>query len=380
MKLIKTPRRLVKSRTSRMSMYEYCCSSSDDSHQAYRNFWEDSFSKYPDTEKERFKRDFQSRQDKTHIAACFELFLHEFFNRLSLDVEVHPNRPDFGNDKPDFLITTSARDQTLIEASCAFPGTEMYRRRRQKSEIVKLINDNVKSDTVRVSVSFQGLLSSEPSRKEIIEPISKIVRQWELQLVADLPSQLEVISLSIRGLELELTPRLNTQTCSAGLVTGFGDRIGHRSATQEAIRSKLDAKKKTSYATSGMPYIISLNVVEPAPLMDEEIVAALFGPEKIRFSHVDGVIRSAEFVRHYEGFWQENGRPRNTRVHAVLLFHNLGSLDFLETSPRMFLSPTAPVSSLLADVPFFKKYIWNPDNDGYKIVEATPYSSFLGFE
>jgi len=176
-----------------------------------------------------------------------------------------------------------------------------------------------------------------------------------------------------------MEPLLVSQTGSRNLVIGFRDMVAAKSATQTAIRTKLDAKKKTGYASSGVPYVIALNVVEPAPLMDEEIVGALFGPEKIHITHRKGEVLSAEFSRHYEGFWQENGQPRNSRVQALIVFHNLSSLDLLDSNPRMFFAPVSNPLGPLRELPYFRRYIWNHETYGYDVLEASPYASLLGF-
>jgi len=182
MTLIRQVKRDAAVRTKRISLYEYCCRSKNDAHERYCKFWEECYQKYPQVEKHRVKRDFQSRRNETHLSACFELFLHELLIRLGFKVEVHPEKPEFGADKPDFVASKPANGEFLLEASCVFPGTEHYKLKMQQSDVVSLINENIESNKIRVVLLFQGFTKSEPGRREIIDPITEIVRRWEDQL------------------------------------------------------------------------------------------------------------------------------------------------------------------------------------------------------
>ena len=88
-----------------------------------RQIVEEWFSRYPLHHRAELRSRFRSPNNHNHLAAFFELSLHELLVRLGHVVEIHPQSSGVIAKRPDFLVTSGGGDRFYIEAVLATDET-----------------------------------------------------------------------------------------------------------------------------------------------------------------------------------------------------------------------------------------------------------------
>ena len=78
--------------------------------EAVRNELESWFARFPPEHQKHLYTRFRNKRDAHHLAAFWELYLHELFSRLGFRVQVHP----FEDKKsPDFLLLRGSESSRI---------------------------------------------------------------------------------------------------------------------------------------------------------------------------------------------------------------------------------------------------------------------------
>jgi len=97
------------------SHYAYLDASGRPAFEYVRGLFDEWFANYPASQRADLAGRFASKHDRHHLAAAFELFLHEVLRRMGCDVEVHP-AIDGHSKKPDFRCSPLSGDAFYVEA------------------------------------------------------------------------------------------------------------------------------------------------------------------------------------------------------------------------------------------------------------------------
>ncbi|KXB05054.1 hypothetical protein AKJ49_01460 [candidate division MSBL1 archaeon SCGC-AAA382A03] len=98
-------RDLERPRLDNEPCFEYLNISARIESQKIRELLEQWFKRYPSEHQDDLRGRFRDKDDRIHIGAFFELYLHELMIRSGYEVEVHPDINGTTN-HPDFEVLT----------------------------------------------------------------------------------------------------------------------------------------------------------------------------------------------------------------------------------------------------------------------------------
>src|SRR5262245_26371771 len=99
---------------------------------------EEWFVRYPEEDQADLRGRFRSDDDAHHIAAFFELFLHELLCRLDCRVVLHPEMPGGITTRPDFLVERADGERFYLEAALA---TDESAEETSKRRMINIVYD-----------------------------------------------------------------------------------------------------------------------------------------------------------------------------------------------------------------------------------------------
>jgi len=319
---------------------------------------ENWFSHYPQHQRAEFRSRFRSPNNHQHLAAFFELALHELLIRLGHGVEIHPASNGATAKRPDFLVTSGSGDRFYMEAVLATDQTDQEAAANARLATLRdLLN---RMDSPNFFVGFE-----QGGTPKTSFPANKIQAFLEQKLSALDPDEVAAAFASggIRSLPhwpydhdgcivtFFPIPKSAGKRGKAGVrPVGMQMESPHWIEPELAIRNAI-TKKARRYGKLDLPYIIAVDAIGDH-VEHSDIMEALFGKETTIVSRTASGFKMQP-SRIPDGAWRSKTAPRYTTVSAMLLFHPLFPHSLCHTDVRLYHHPWArlPYSGELARLP-----------------------------
>lgn len=281
------------------------------------------FDKYPTSNQSDLCGRFRSEDDNVHLAAFFELLLHQVLIQMGGKIAVHPNTNDAKNKTPDYLVTDSNGQQYYLEATLTSGKSNDERRKEAiENSIYDAIN-KMDSPDYFIGLKVRGAPQTQPSGKRISEFLKHKLNQLNYSEIADLCVSADGYNLvphwkyQHEGWDIEFFPipkslnRGKQGVRPIGTIMTGIEEIDSRKSINNAI-----IKKAGKYGLLNLPFIIAVNLLDNLEMID--ILDALFGQETVCFSVQNPQLYWTSRKRN--GAWtNDQNRPTYTRVSAVLM-------------------------------------------------------------
>ncbi len=311
---------------------------------AVRDLLESWFANYPEENRDDLRGRFCSKKEYNHQSAFFELFLHELLRRLGCMTVVHPSVPG-ASKRPDFLVVPPRGSDFHLEAAAVMKESNaLAAGKAMVSQVVDALNE-VESPDFFVDFDSRGRLDTAPPIRELKSKLSEwlksldhddVSRSFGLHDSKALPR----FTYKHENWVVECRPRPKGPKMRGkpGVRTlGMRSGGGGWSQSSRHIRQVL-ASKVSGYGDLQTPYVIAINIMDPAVDRDE-IMEALFGSEQLR-----GILRGeapvgTQMTRARGGLWVSAAGPTNTRVSAVLIGAPVLPWNIPRASLRLYHNP-----------------------------------------
>jgi hypothetical protein len=317
------------------------------------------FHELPDYARGSIYTSFASRKTSVHRGGLLELYLHETFRRLELEIDTDIGREEPVHRRPDFLLA-STQHMTWVEATAVL-GDDVFTagERRRVQQLYDLLNQcRDKRFLLLVEVEEAG--SATLGRTSVLLPLERWLAGLE-------PLRLsEEIDRGAALPELRITPQDWTVTIKATPVepntppTGdkrvMGSTFEGFTELDDTSPLRRNLKRKAShYGALDAPYIIAV-LCAGTFIEDNDIAEAMLGDTGYYRDPEQGRVVG---IREPNGFWNGPGGPVNTRVSAVLTIPRLSAETIAIAEPTIWTSPWAKYP-LTLDLPWRQQEI-QPD-------------------
>lgn len=146
--------------------YQYLNRSARKPFARIRVAFQEWFDRFPLEAKHDLMRRFQSREERQHFGAFFELYCHELLRRHGFVVEVHPGGKGEGETRPDFLASQNGMSLFYLEATVVSGPEDRSSSNAREAQVVEEINRLPLADFF-VSLHFLRTGSKTPSMRRI---------------------------------------------------------------------------------------------------------------------------------------------------------------------------------------------------------------------
>jgi hypothetical protein len=287
------------------------------------------YARYPEEHQRDLLGRFRSDDDAHHVAAFFELYLHELLIRLDCRVVLHPELSGGVSTRPDFLVERLDGERFYLEAALATDeSTEEASKRRMINVVYDTLN-RMESPNFFIGVEPVGSPTSSPPGREIRSFLERELAKLNPDDVAQLIEKggyraapewrFEAAGWRAKFFPIPKSPDARGKPGVRPL--GMWFHGVHQITTWQAIRDSVLAKAGR-YGELDLPYVVAVDVF--AEHQDRiQVMEALFGQEQIVIRWSGGIPGKAEPARAPNGVWTSETGPRNTRVSAVLIGENV---------------------------------------------------------
>jgi hypothetical protein len=295
---------------------------------------------------------FRSRDDRQHLGAWWELYVHQLLGALhpGRSVRVEPERPGQAK-RPDFCVAAGpdSPPELWVEAVTTFSGiSEAGRHGAREAYVLDTINE-LQSPDFRLMITFRAVGKAHPRKREILEPL----RQWLSTLDrADLLSRerrngrtWSQTILRPDGWEIVLeaipkgTPGTHPRDRLIGVgpvSAGFVDDV---SQARKAILGKIGR-----YRGLEAPLVLAVMPISPT-FGVQDAVEVLYGSEAIEFDP-KRLDEPGRLIRRRDGVWSDP----DDRVSAVVFGSSIFPWMVGKVWPHVSVNPGAvpsPISELV---------------------------------
>ncbi len=284
---------------------------------------------------------FASSRTPVHRGALLELYLHEMFRRLDLEIDLDIGREDPAHRRPDFLLEPDGA-RTWVEATAVL-GADVFAEyaRRRAQQLYDLLN-RCRDRRFLLHVAIEEVGSATLGRRQVLDPLERWLAgrdPVELRQANDRGDEPPECRLTSGGwvIAIEATPvradmplRPDERLVGSSL-EGFATLDDAR-----PLRGSLK-HKATHYGELDAPYVVAALCVGTF-VTDHDIEAALLGDiAYARDPQGIGLMRA----RQPNGLWHGPGKPVNTRVSAVATFPQLSAASIAAVEPTVWKNPWA---------------------------------------
>ena len=147
---------------------------------AFRKMIEDWFSRFHEEDKKDLRERFRSPIEPNHPSAFFEIYLHELFGRLELELEPHPTIRGRGT-HPDYLVSNHGAGQFYLEATLAGLPSRQEQGADARMGIVYDAINTIESPNFFVELEIKGAPSTAPPTQRLRRDLT----EWLASLNAD---------------------------------------------------------------------------------------------------------------------------------------------------------------------------------------------------
>ena len=291
--------------------------------EAARGQIEDLLSRYPKDGMNHLLARFRSDDQNFH-GALFELVLNGLFIELGCEVDLCDLDPS--QRRPDFSINHAGK-RCYVEATVVDPikGTLDFND-NEKDVIGKL--DSLSGQGFGLNVDTEGTLTRLLPKSDVIKPFQDLIDRCE-------PSDVPLSGLSSRSRtgpvakisdgNWQLTGRLFAIDSDRFVHVQSGEAKWVR--PEKPIERRLTEKAKR-YGELDAPLVVALNARDLVFSIRDDALDALFGKVGVEITFDNRTspptVLKEQMVRKPGGIWQtKSGKPRYTRLKAVILFERL---------------------------------------------------------
>lgn len=326
--------------------------------QRVRDFINDCLANYPAEELPELIARIRSGDDRAFRSGVFELFLHEYLQRLGFTLTSHPQLPSGATTKPDFLITCQDGSRFYLEAV----STSNRDGRNQAGEAriattLQHLTDATHANFF-VEVASTGYPDTQPSGRRLAADVvawldtldaDKIVgalEPHEFDLLPSMEWEHEDWVLTVTALPCSPDARgrqrrlIGAQNFGVQWIDGW-------TPIRDAVRTK--ARR---YGDLDLPLVVAVNVHSSRlDVIDE--MQALFGQEQFIFNR-DNLDAEPRMERARNGAWIGPTGPRTKRCSGAWLFHDVTPYTVSRRKHTLYVNPWAHLQvpeSLLMLVP-----------------------------
>jgi len=313
------------------------------------------FAEVPDTERNDLRRRFRSTDDIHHLAAFWELYLHEVMHRMGYGVACHPDVPG-SSEHPDFLVS-APEGSFYLEATMAAGYEDRAGWHRRAEEVHDLLNRmNTPDFSVWSHVEHIGP-QSPPVRR-----LRSELERWLSGLDADellrvqdsvgldaLPTyrwqhQGWLATFTAHPRRPDLRGRPDFRPVGAHMIGGAGlrrDDVEIRNAVVQKARKYGDLDHPLVVALLGTSHFLD----------DLDVMEALFGSEEYLLERLRGDQHQRRHPRTVDGALLGPSGSRRQKVSAVVVAMLLMPWNMDKVEPTAWINPFA-ARPLLASLPF----------------------------
>ena len=295
------------------------------------------FDRFPLAAKHDLMRRFQSREERQHLGAFFELYCHELLRRHGFVVEVHPGGKGEGGTRPDFLASQNGTSLFYLEATVVSGPEDRSAADARAAQVVDEINRLHLAD-FWVSLHFLRIGSKTPSMRKIRDAVLHKAGTLDADAVIrdnDKPmfryrDDDWLIQVSFIPKKPESRGEMGGRTVKylAGVGGGFMET--------ETWLHDAALRKVRKYRDLELPLVVAMNSISGFADM-EDVPEALFG------SPVEGdTIR--DFPDRREGnpaLWLGAGGFQHTKMSALLFSSQLLPWMIGSVTPVLWHHPAA---------------------------------------
>jgi len=331
-----------------------------------RNRLEQWFKYFPSEAQDELRARFRSKDDRQHLAAFFELYLHELFFKSGFNVEIHPTVSD-RTTHPDFKVLKDGKPLFYLEATLAALSDMDTSAKARENQVYDTLN-RMDSPNFFIVVKINGAPTTNPQgakiRKFLEEKLSNldpdmIAKQFEQGGLGVLPHwDLEHDGWQITFFPIPKKPEARGKPG----VRPIGLKMqGVRLLTPHVGIRKSIQDKATKYGKLDLPYIVAINVIDEFGADDIDISNALFGEGQFTVIFRGNELIEQRSGQKPNGAWYGPEGPRNRRVSAALVTVNLSPWNIAKITPSLWHNPwanytlTSDIWLLPQLIPDFKK-------------------------
>lgn len=351
--------------------FDYLNRSARPESQRVRELLERWFEHIPSETQSDIRSRFRDKDNRQHIGAFFELYLHELLLRLEFDIEVHP-QVDGESTHPDFLVMKGGKRPFYLEATIAAPSDAEAAANARKNQVYDTLN-RMRSPNFFVGIRVGDLPKVPPPGRAIrsflerkladLDPdeIAKRFKQDGFRAMPLWDWEHGDWRISFYPIPKSASARGKPDIRPIGMEMQDPDLLTPHVRIRESV-----SEKASKYGRLDLPYIVALNVIDEFGVDDIDIENGLFGEERVTF-----VLRRNDSIeqipgRKPNGAWWGPYGPRNKRVGAVLMAVNLDSWSLARETPILWHNPWA--------ISVFPEDIWSlpqlvPDHEDDRMTE-----------
>ena len=281
------------------------------------------FADYPFEHRNDLVGRIRDDSDAQHNSAYFELFLYTVFSRLGFAITVHPDSPT-GKGNPDFLMKSEDTLPFHLEAKVVTGESERDMKDRKFREEIEDSINQIKTQDFFVSFRLVNGLTTQPPLEKIRSVVLNYINSLDRSEVES-----SVNSGNLRQFEKKCTvqgwdfiisplPRHDNDTLYQRII-GVSSRGFFPVTDIQDIQSAVKNKAKR-YGDLSTPYLIAINMMSYGAGFSD-FISALFGEYEDHPSRGDGTLPGLT-TRSPNAALRWRGKPRNTRVSAVIGFHH----------------------------------------------------------
>jgi len=250
-----------------------------------RDLLEQWFERFPSENQDVLRARIRSKDDRQHLGAFYELYLHELFSKSGFNVEIHP-AVNNKTTHPDFRVLKDGKPLLYLEATLAALSDKDMSAKAREEQVYDAIN-RMKLPNFFIRVKVRGAPTTNPPGAKMrsflenklsnLDPnmVTKQLEQGDLEALpswnwkhndwqvnfSPIPKKPEARGKpGVRPIGLQMQSRWHTP------------HIGIR----DSIRDKA-----TKYGELDLPYIVAINVTDEFGVDESDICNALFGEEQI---------------------------------------------------------------------------------------------------
>ncbi len=307
-------------------------------------WYEAYISLHPEEAKE-MKSRFTSTDDKSHLSALTELYVHNFLLENGYMVVVHPEL-EHTTARPDFLAVKDHHPCFYVEVATVIGSKEQGRLERFKAEILDAV-DEISSPDFLISPNFKQTDSdAQPStasvKKELVKWLGeldyeKVCKDYERDRKAGFPTyrwkqnswMVDFMATPVKDEKRE--ERKSTKSRNIGATFNGVREVTLGNDIRIAVKAKVD-----KYGLLGLPFLVAINVIADTFFCDDDtILTALFGPQTISMlTFPDG--RQSTEVGRKNGLLCNPRQIKCTRLSALMVIPGLEVQTVRNVEPKIW--------------------------------------------
>ena len=294
--------------------------------------WFRDFEASPEKRRELLSK-FRNDDNRTHLGAFFELYLHALCKAQGFQIKVEP---EWDQGSPDFLLTSPSEETILLEATGIFPDRLFGSAAGLERLILDYLDERTRSPDFFLSLQIQNAPRGNPPYSKM----KKVVQNWLDGLVWQEKKRVEDYGTLLWkyeswSIEFSVIPKNDSARGKEDHrpieVETHWAWVDEGPALKRVIR-----EKSKHYGALDIPYILAINVMEFS--VDEEaLLDALFGRGVLS---VNIETNESRFSRKADGIWIGPRGPRVKQVSGVCIFTELVPETMHKVNPVLWHHPS----------------------------------------